>query len=164
MRIAAHKSKLRKNKHWIIQMQHDYNLYGYKEFLFQAILQCEWIDIYLYEQLLLDKYRNNGFVVYNRSPFVDSTFGMTYKRPLISEETRVKLSIAMGGRILTPKTTNKISIALKTYFERNPTAQSTAAKKGWITRRKGQGCQVTTSKRETSALSASTSLPGEEAR
>lgn len=101
-RGRIHLSRLRKNKHHSIKLQHHYNKYGEDDLIFSIILGCEKEDLIRHEQFFIDSY-NPWF---NVCQTAGGRLGTTH-----STETKEKIRIAHLGKVASPETKLKLSIA-----------------------------------------------------
>ena len=120
-RMKIHLNELRKGIHNNTHLQRAWNKYGEKAFKFNIILYCHKEDLLVYEQyyinlfrVALDKYG------YNKCPNANGTLGYKWtigqrinaskshkgqqawnkdKTGIYSEETKIKMSNAMKGRV-----------------------------------------------------------------
>lgn len=107
-RWRIHLYRLKKGNHHSRHLQAAWNKYGKDAFKFEIISEVDIADLIKEEQRLLDTIRPWDRVIgYNCSPSAESPRGT--KRIPITEETRLKMSIAQTGRCITWG--NKISSA-----------------------------------------------------
>lgn len=106
-RWEDHKRLLKKNTHHSIKLQNAYNKYGVNSFVFEIIEECDKKYIVKREQYYIDLFDsyNNG---YNCLPKARSTFGR-----ILTNETRIKMSLAQIGKKLTEEQKIKIGISNK---------------------------------------------------
>ena len=104
-RKSCHIERLLKNKHHSYKLQNAWNGYGSEVFVFEVLEECEVSVLCQVEQKWIDDLDSftNG---YNCRPTAESNRG--YKP---SEETKLKLSIAGKGRIVSESTREKMSSA-----------------------------------------------------
>lgn len=91
-RQVSHMSALKNNNHKNSYLQHAYNLYGEKSFVFKILLYCEANKLTYYEQFFVNYFLPNG--LYNiRKDCVDSNIGVAH-----SEETKKKIKESNIGK------------------------------------------------------------------
>ena len=90
-RWYKHKSRLRLNKHHSIKLQNSWNKYGFNNFKFEIIEECNQEKLIEREQYYIDSYDsyNNG---YNCNPMAGSSLGRK-----CSYETKIKIGKANTG-------------------------------------------------------------------
>lgn len=97
LRWFDHRKLLRKNAHFNFHLQRAWNLHGESSFEFECIEFCEFEKLIEIEQLYLNKYYHLN-VLYNLNPTAYSQAGRTH-----NQETRLKISKALKGRVVTEK-------------------------------------------------------------
>lgn len=113
-RLKFHRWSLNRGNHINIHLQRAWNKYDDSAFDFQVYFTCEKKDLIFHEQLTIDAFivRHGRDNIYN----INLTAGSTLGRPC-SEETRRKISeknkITSLGRKHTPETKLKMSKAQK---------------------------------------------------
>ncbi len=96
-RISKHKWCLRKNCHVNQHLQNAFNLYGAESFVFEVQEICDPDDLIVREQYWMDRLEaTNKTKGYNIVPRAD--------RREMSEETRLRISIANKGKVRTEET------------------------------------------------------------
>lgn len=90
-RLINHRAELRLNRHNNQHLQRSFNKYGEDNFNFEVLIYCDLIDL-----TKLEIYYINSFPeIYNIREATDSVIHP--KRKPITEETRIKLSLAKKG-------------------------------------------------------------------
>lgn len=99
-RIRLHRSQLNNNIHGSTHLQHSFNKYGIKNFIFVILEICENDILLIREKFYIDKYnaldRNYG---YNKASNLENTSGYKW-----SDESRLKLSMSKKGKKIHPNT------------------------------------------------------------
>jgi len=128
-RKRDHLSRLRNGKHFNSHLQNSFNKYKESSFCFSVLHKCNISDLDKFEILYINLYNSlKESIGYNK----DS--GGT-KNKIISESTRIKLSVAGKGRKKTEVHSLKISKSLKNRYEcgiehhRNGTSHTESTKK-----------------------------------
>lgn len=106
-RFRDHRKDLRAGSHKNIHLQYAWNKYGEYAFLFEPIAECALHCLVGQEQEVMDSYFSIGEKLYNRKPSFHSRVGME-----VSDETRLKMSIANTGKVRTEKQRLNISHSL----------------------------------------------------
>lgn len=118
-RRDSHFSLLRNNKHWIDQMQDDWNKYGESNFDFFVIRECETNEeANQYEIYYIDFYKKQG-LSYNTAPGGDSCWLLGGH---LSEEAKRKIGeknrMNMSGYKMPESTKKKLSQKHKENWEK----------------------------------------------
>lgn len=106
-RWKKHINELRRREHNNGRLQNHFNKYGERDLSFSILLMCDVDDLIIHEQFFIDIY--NPF--FNICKIAGSTRGV--KRGPLSEEHRRKISQYQKGKIVSDETRIKRSIALK---------------------------------------------------
>lgn len=107
-RKRDHFLSLRRNVHYNTYLQRSYNKYGRESFIFRILIYCEPFELTRHEQFFVDNHKKD--LLYNICvECVDSTQGV--KRDSPSEETRLKISKSLQGRIFTKTHREKLRMA-----------------------------------------------------
>ena len=117
-RFEAHKNALRVGRHHNTYLQNSFVKYGEASFEFKPLLICEKKDLIFFEQRTIDAL-NACATGYNKCPLAGSALGI--KR---SEETKVKMSAAQAGRVITEEHRKKLSVVAKGRPGRKHTAEA----------------------------------------
>ena len=99
-RINQHRYNLKKGNHHSILLQRHYNKYGIESLVFEIIEKCSFEDLIKREQFYIDSLEP----FFNIRRTAESNFGL--KR---SDESKLKQSIKMKGRIVSKEVRDKIS-------------------------------------------------------
>lgn len=100
-RMMAHLSSLRSHTHNSVVIQRAYDKYGEDNFVFEVLVHCEKDELTKYEQHFVDTLNPQ----YNiRKICVDSPLGTHH-----SEETRLKMSKSLKGRVHSEETKSRMS-------------------------------------------------------
>jgi len=103
-RWKEHLYSLRKNKHHSKKLQNHYNKYDESDLLFSVIIGCEKDELVMKEQFFIDVY-NPYFNICQKAR---SCIGVK-----LSEETKLKISIANTGKKRSSEVKLKMSLARK---------------------------------------------------
>lgn len=106
-RFRDHKKDLRAGNHKNLHLQNSWNKYGEAVFLFELIAECAIHCLAEQEQEVMDSYFAIGENLYNRKPSCHSRVGME-----VSEETRLRMSVANTGKARTEQQRLNISRSL----------------------------------------------------
>ena len=100
-RISNHFERLNKIEHTNIILQNHFNKYGKDSINFEIIEYCKIEDLIIREQYWMDYYQSydKGF---NIRKIAESSQGLKH-----SEETKLKMSLAGKGRIVSEETKKK---------------------------------------------------------
>lgn len=118
-RFKRHISDLKNQKHGNQHLQSSWNKYGGDVFVFKVVSECAVTDLTALEQCCLSELKLRGFEVFNKGACADVPMrGVTgdshpLKGKKLSDEHRLKLSIAHRGKTQTEETRLKRSLALK---------------------------------------------------
>ena len=105
-RNTYHFYQLKKNIHFNDYLQHAFNKYGEENFVFEILLICDIENLTYYEQLLVDNFNPeynirricvNSNVGVKRTELQNKRNSETHKGKRLSEETKIKISIAVKG-------------------------------------------------------------------
>lgn len=112
---------LRRNKHRTPHLQAAWNKYGESAFEFIPLQNCAPQDALAIEQRWLDKFREDGYRLYNARVYVASQLGMKH-----SEDARRKMSAALTGkkRNLSPEGRARMIAAIKSVNRKGMNAQT----------------------------------------
>jgi group I intron endonuclease len=112
LRIQQHKLNLKNNTHKNKHLQSAYNKYGKDILVFKIIEECNDIDLPKREHFWCLKLQSHKRTFgYNILPTNDESL---YCKTL-SKESRIKLSIAHTGKVMSPETREKIRLANKKW-------------------------------------------------
>jgi len=104
-RWAVHKSGLKAGKHVNAHLQNAWNKYGESIFDFRVLFYCDPEMLILYEQMCLDKFHPEyNIAKCAAAPMLGRHF---------SVEAKQKMSEARKGHVVSPKTRERMSKALK---------------------------------------------------
>jgi group I intron endonuclease len=92
----GHLNSLSHSNHRNKNLQRDWNIYGSDIFIFEIMLYCSKEDLILFEQKVLDLYKDNR---YNVLPFAGLGRGVTQ-----SEEVKARISASKIGHYVSKET------------------------------------------------------------
>lgn len=147
-RLAQHRYNLRNNKHKNSLLQRAWNKYwGECSFQFLIVEYCKKEETLIREQWWLDiTHCWKREVGYNLNPIAGSNLGRKFGKPslehrikigngnrgkIVSEETKLNMSIAQTGKTLSDEHRAKISKNKKGFKHTEEAKAKIAARKGW---------------------------------
>ena len=99
-RWNRHRSMLRNGTHHAKRLQNSWDKYGEPSFKFEIIFLCDREELINNEQIFIDKCHPE----YNVNPIAESS-----RDRVVTDETRIKLSIVATGRVFPEEVKKKIS-------------------------------------------------------